>query len=38
LAEYVEVEDPIQRLRELVRGTSIRLQAIEPGGWMDWAR
>lgn len=38
LAEYVEVEDPIQRLHELVRGTSIRLQAIEPGSWMDWAR
>ena len=38
MAEYVEVERPIERLRELVRGTSIRLQAIAPGGWVDWAR
>lgn len=38
MEEYVEVEDPIGRLRGLVQGTSIQLQPIAPGGWVDWGR
>lgn len=36
MAEYVEVEDPIERLREAARGTSVAVQVIAPGAWMDW--
>jgi hypothetical protein len=36
MAEYVEVEDPIGRLREAARATSIGIQVIAPGAWVDW--
>ena len=38
MAEYVEVEDPIERLRKAARGTSVAVQVIAPGAWMDWDR
>lgn len=36
LAEYVEVDDPIGRLRKAARGKSLSIQALTPGAWMDW--
>ena len=36
LDEYVEVEDPIERLRRAARGTSVGIQVIPPGAWVDW--
>lgn len=36
LEEYVEVEDPIERLRKAARGTSVGIQVIAPGAWVDW--
>ncbi len=36
LEEYVEVEDPVERLRKAARGTSVGIQVITPGAWMDW--
>lgn len=35
IAEYVEVEDPIGRLREAARDKPIRIQPMEPGTWLD---
>lgn len=36
MEEYVEVEDPIDRLREAARGKSVGIQLMTPGTWMDW--
>jgi L-ascorbate metabolism protein UlaG (beta-lactamase superfamily) len=36
IAEYVEVEDPIGRLRVAARDKPISIQPIEPGAWVDW--
>ncbi|GAA5068976.1 MBL fold metallo-hydrolase [Lysobacter panacisoli] len=36
MAEYVEVEDPIGRLRAAARGTSVQVQPITPGDWLAW--
>ena len=36
MAEYVEVEDPIGRLRNAARATPIEIQVIAPGAWVDW--
>ena len=38
MEEYVEVEDPIDRLRKAARETSIEIQPMTPGTWMDWGR
>ncbi|MCD9032955.1 MBL fold metallo-hydrolase [Luteimonas sp. Y-2-2-4F] len=35
---YVEVEDPIGRLREAARGREVAVQLVAPGDWVDWAR
>ena len=35
LDEYVEVDDPIGRLRQAARDTGIVIQAMTPGEWMD---
>lgn len=37
LAEYVEIEDPIARLRVAARGKSVRIQPLTPGAWIDWS-
>jgi L-ascorbate metabolism protein UlaG (beta-lactamase superfamily) len=34
--EYVEVDDPIGRLRAAARGKSIAIDAIVPGEWVEW--
>lgn len=36
MAEYVEVDDPIGQLREVARETSIQIQSVAPGTWVDW--
>jgi L-ascorbate metabolism protein UlaG (beta-lactamase superfamily) len=36
MAEYVEVEDPIGRLRKAVRDAPIGIHAIPPGAWVEW--
>lgn len=36
LKEYTEVDGPIERLRKAARGTSIEIQAVTPGAWVDW--
>lgn len=36
LSEYVEVEDPVGRLRRAARDSSLSIQALTPGAWMDW--
>jgi L-ascorbate metabolism protein UlaG (beta-lactamase superfamily) len=36
LAEYVEVDDPIARLRNAARDKRVRIQALTPGSWVDW--
>jgi L-ascorbate metabolism protein UlaG (beta-lactamase superfamily) len=36
LAEYVEVEDPVGRLRRAARDSSLSIQPLTPGAWMDW--
>lgn len=36
MEEYVEVEEPIARLRAIARDKSIELQPIAPGAWVDW--
>lgn len=38
MAEYVEVEDPIERLRAAAGATSLRIQPLAPGDWVDWER
>lgn len=36
IAEYVEVQDPIARLREAVGNKPIRIEPLAPGEWLDW--
>jgi L-ascorbate metabolism protein UlaG (beta-lactamase superfamily) len=36
LSEYVEVEDPVGRLRRAARDSSLSIQPLTPGAWMDW--
>jgi len=36
MAEYVEVEDPIGRLRTAARDTPIGIEVIAPGAWVGW--
>lgn len=36
MAEYVEVDDPIARLRAVARETSTQIQSVTPGAWVDW--
>lgn len=36
LAEYVEVDDPIGRLRKAAHDKFLSIQALKPGSWMDW--
>lgn len=36
VAEYVEVDDPIARLRAAARGTAVEVQVLAPGTWVDW--
>jgi L-ascorbate metabolism protein UlaG (beta-lactamase superfamily) len=36
LTEYVEVDDPIGRLREAAHDKSLSIQPLMPGAWMDW--
>ncbi|QPF72894.1 MBL fold metallo-hydrolase [Roseateles sp. DAIF2] len=36
MGRYVEVADPIARLREAARGTAIEIQPLAPGAWLDW--
>lgn len=35
-AEYVEVEDPIGRLRSAAREKSLEIQSLVPGAWVEW--
>jgi L-ascorbate metabolism protein UlaG (beta-lactamase superfamily) len=35
LAEYMEVEDPIGRLRTAAQGRGIRVQPVAPGAWVE---
>jgi L-ascorbate metabolism protein UlaG (beta-lactamase superfamily) len=37
IAEYVEVEDPIGRLREAARDRSLQVQPLVSGAWVDWS-
>ena len=37
MAEYVEIDDPVARLRRALLGSPIRLQVLAPGEWVDWA-
>jgi L-ascorbate metabolism protein UlaG (beta-lactamase superfamily) len=37
IAEYVEIENPIGRLREAARDKPIKIQPLEPGAWLDWS-
>jgi L-ascorbate metabolism protein UlaG (beta-lactamase superfamily) len=37
IAEYVEIENPIGRLRAAARDKSIRIRPMEPGSWLDWS-
>lgn len=34
--DYVEVDDPIGRLREAARDKSVVIQPMAPGTWLDW--
>lgn len=36
MAEYVEVEDPLARLRAAARDKPVVIQALRPGDWVDW--
>lgn len=36
MAEYVEVEDPLARLRQAAREKPMAVQALTPGAWLDW--
>lgn len=33
---YIEVEDPLDRLREAARGKPVAIQPMAPGTWLDW--
>lgn len=35
-AEYIEVEDPIGRLRSAAREKSFKVQSLRPGAWVEW--
>lgn len=35
-AEYIEVDDPIGRLRSAAREKSLEIQSLAPGSWVDW--
>lgn len=34
--DYVEVDDPIGRLREAARDKPVVIQPMAPGTWLDW--
>lgn len=34
--EYIEVDDPIGRLRKAAHDKSLSIQPLTPGAWMDW--
>lgn len=36
MAEYVEVDDPIGRLRQAARDKPVRIQTLAPGAWANW--
>src|SRR5688500_16831127 len=36
MAEYVEVDQPLDLLREAARGRALAVQVVAPGGWVDW--
>ncbi len=36
MAEYVEVDQALDRLREAARGRALAVQVVAPGGWVDW--
>lgn len=36
MEEYVEVEDPIGRLRRAARHRSVDIQPLPPGAWLEW--
>ncbi|MEL1262974.1 MBL fold metallo-hydrolase [Pseudoxanthomonas putridarboris] len=38
MEQYVEIEDPIGRLREATREKPIEVQPLAPGAWVDWER
>ena len=38
LTEYVEIDDPIGRLRKAAHDRSLSIQPLTPGAWMDWER
>jgi L-ascorbate metabolism protein UlaG (beta-lactamase superfamily) len=37
LVEYVEVDDPVSRLREVARDQPVRIQPLTPGAWVEWS-
>ncbi|MCU7370599.1 MBL fold metallo-hydrolase [Paucibacter sp. O1-1] len=37
MVEYVEIEDPLARLRAAAREKPVAIQALTPGEWLDWA-
>lgn len=36
IAEYIEVEDPIGRVRRAMEGRDLELVLLAPGNWLDW--
>ncbi len=36
MAEYVEIEDPLARLRAAAREKPVAVQVLQPGDWVDW--
>lgn len=36
MEKYVEVEDPISRLRKAARGTQVRIEPMTPAAWLQW--
>jgi L-ascorbate metabolism protein UlaG (beta-lactamase superfamily) len=37
IPEYVEIENPIGRLREAARDKPVKIQPVAPGAWLDWS-
>lgn len=35
-AEYIEVDDPVGRLRSAAREKSLQVQSLAPGAWVEW--